>query len=133
MPKNLILFCEILVLTPTFFGTSLRSRCPIFSPQIKQENWLTYCSMEIQNYLCDKLGIKFLDFFMSQYPLLFVDSILCLPLEGLVICYFSPCDGLPVCPSQNPVRSNLITVRDISTKLHTFVKHIQTTCHAQGP
>ena len=26
---------------------------------------------------------------------------------------------------------NLITIRDISTKLHTLVKHIQTTCHAQ--
>ena len=76
MPKNLILFCEIWVLTPSFFGTSLRSHYPIFSPQIKQENWLTYCSMRIQNYLCDKLGIQFLDFFMSQYPLLFVDSIL---------------------------------------------------------
>ena len=75
MPKNLILFCEIWVLTPSFFGTSLRSHYPIFSPQIKQENWLTYCSMKIQNYLCDKLGSKFLDFFMSQYPLLFVDSI----------------------------------------------------------
>ena len=28
---------------------------------------------------------------------------------------------------------NLITVRDIPTELHTFVKHIQTTCHAQEP
>ena len=75
VPKNLILFCEIWVLTSSFFGTSLRSHYPIFSPQIKQENWLTYCSMKIQNYLCDKLGFLFLDFFMSQYPLLFVDSI----------------------------------------------------------
>ena len=28
---------------------------------------------------------------------------------------------------------NLITVTDISTKLHTFVKHIKTMCHAQEP
>ena len=28
---------------------------------------------------------------------------------------------------------NLIPVRDISTKLHTLVKHIQTTRHAQEP
>ena len=28
---------------------------------------------------------------------------------------------------------NLITVRCISTKLHTFVKHIQMTCYAQEP
>ena len=42
-----------------------------------QENWLThmYCYMKTQNYLCDKLGFLFLDCFMSQYPLLFVDSI----------------------------------------------------------
>ena len=50
VPKNLILFCEIWVLTPSFFGTPLRSHYPIFSPQIKQENWLTHCSMKIQNY-----------------------------------------------------------------------------------
>ena len=47
-------FCEIWVLTPSFFGTSLRSHYPIFSSQIKQENWLTYCSMKIQNNSCDK-------------------------------------------------------------------------------
>ena len=75
MPRNLILFCEIWVLTPSFFGTSLGSHYPIFSPQIKQENWLTYCSVKIQNHLCDKVGFYFLYFFMSQYPLLFVDSI----------------------------------------------------------
>ena len=28
---------------------------------------------------------------------------------------------------------NLITVTDISKKLHTFVKHIETPCHAQEP
>ena len=54
--KNVDTFCEIRVLTPTFFGTPLRSPYAIFSPQIKQENWFTYCSMKIQNYLCDKLG-----------------------------------------------------------------------------
>ena len=78
MLKILILFCEIWVLTPSFFDTPLRPHYPISSPQIKQENWLTHCSMKIQNYLCDKLGFYFLDFFMSQYPLLFVDSILML-------------------------------------------------------
>ena len=47
-------------------------------------------------------------------------------------CLFSPLYlfmGLSitkVCPLYN-----LITVRDISTKLLTFVRHIQTTCHAQ--
>ena len=48
---------------------------------------------------------------------------------------FSPLSP-SVCPTQNRVRStlyNLITVRDISTKLHTLVKHIQTTCRAQEP
>ena len=28
---------------------------------------------------------------------------------------------------------NLKTVSDISKKFHTFVRHIQTTCHAQDP
>ena len=28
---------------------------------------------------------------------------------------------------------NLITLTDISTKLHTLVKHIETLCHAQEP
>ena len=50
VPKNLILLCEIWVLTPSFFGTPLRSHYPIFSPQIKQENLRTRCSMKIQNY-----------------------------------------------------------------------------------
>ena len=76
MLKNLILFCEIWVLTPSFFDTPLRPQYPIFIPKIKLENCLTYCSMIIQNYLCDKLVFSFLDFFNSQYPLLFVDSIL---------------------------------------------------------
>ena len=37
MPKNLILFDEIWVLVPSFFGTPLRSHYHIFSPHIKQE------------------------------------------------------------------------------------------------
>ena len=56
MLKKLILFCEIWVLTPRFFDTPSRSHYPIFSPQIKQENWIIYCSMKKQNYLCNKLG-----------------------------------------------------------------------------
>ena len=54
--KNLILFGEIWVLTPSFFGTPLRSHYPIPSSQIKQENWHTQCPMKIQNHQCDKLG-----------------------------------------------------------------------------
>ena len=61
MSNNFILFCEIWLLTSSFFGTHLRSRCLIFSHQIMQENWLTYCLIS--------------RFFTSQYPLLFVDSI----------------------------------------------------------
>ena len=55
IPKILIPFSEIWVLTSSFFGTPLRSHCLIFSPQIMQENWLTYCSMKTQNYISDKL------------------------------------------------------------------------------
>ena len=38
-----------------------------FSPQIIQENWLTYCSME-KKYLRDKLGVQFLDFLCPNIP-----------------------------------------------------------------
>ena len=69
----------------------------------------------------------------EPFSLFHFNVLLCLPLEESVIYCFSPCVCLPVCPSQHPVRSNLITVRYISTKLRTFVKHIQTTCHAQEP
>ena len=39
--KNFDIFlCEILVLTPSFFGSPLRSHYSIFRPQSMQENWL---------------------------------------------------------------------------------------------
>ena len=44
--KTIDSFCEIWVLTLSFFGTPLRPHYSIFSPQIMQENWLTYCSMK---------------------------------------------------------------------------------------
>ena len=49
-----------------------------------------------------------LDIFWSYFPLIICNAILCLLY-------------------------NLIIVGGISTKLHTFVKHIQMTCHAQEP
>ena len=56
----------------------------------------------------------------------------------LVIYYVSPLEGLGdiVFPLNSDVTKlcllyNLKTVKDISMKLHTFVKHIQSTCHAQ--
>ena len=59
---------------------------------------------------------------------------LCHPLQGLGDILFFPL-GLSVrlsvtksCPLYN-----LINVTDISMKLHSFVKHIKTTCHAQEP
>ena len=43
--------------------------------------------------------------------------------------HLSVCRSVPKsCPLYN-----LITITDISTKLHTFVNHIETTCHAQEP
>ena len=63
-------------------------------------------------------------------------SLLYLPLKGLGDILFFPL-RLSVRPSvclsvtKSCPLYNLITVRDISTKLHTFVKHIQTKCHAQ--
>ena len=57
------------------------------------------------------------------------------PCKGLETYCFSPCVCLSVCLSvtKSCPLYNLITVTDISTKLHTFVKHIETTCHAQEP
>ena len=46
------------------------------------------------------------------------------PSVGLCVCL----SGTKSCPLYN-----LITVTDISNKLHTFVKHIETMCHAQEP
>ena len=56
----------------------------------------------------------------------------CHPLEPYFLhVYFSP---LPLfvglCVTKSCPLYNLITVIDISTKLDTFVKHIQTVCHA---
>ena len=47
--------------------------------------------------------------------------------------YFWSHFPLIICDSTSCPLYNLITVRDISTKLHTLVKHIQTTCHANEP
>ena len=62
------------------------------------------------------------------------------PCKGRETYCFSPwvcvSVGLWVCLSvrhKSCPLYNLITVTDISTKLHTFVKHIETTCHAQEP
>ena len=52
------------------------------------------------------------------------------PLEGSGDILFFP---LRLSVTKSCLLYNLITVRDISTKLHTFVKHIQMTCYAQEP
>ena len=56
------------------------------------------------------------------------------PLEGSGDILFSPLrPSVFLSVTKSCLLFNLITVRGISTKLHTFVKHIQTTCHAQEP
>ena len=61
------------------------------------------------------------------------------PCKGRETYCFSPCVCLcvclPVCLSvtKSCPLYNLITFTDISMKLHTFVKYIETTCHAQEP
>ena len=61
-------------------------------------------------------------------------EVLCLPLQGSGDILIFPL-RLWVCLSVTKLCPlyNLITVTDISTKLHTFVKHIETRCHAQEP
>ena len=65
--KFLDFFCEIWVLTPSFFGMPLRSHYSICSPQIMQENWHIYYSMKRRKYLCDKLGVQIFPTFCGQY------------------------------------------------------------------
>ena len=60
------------------------------------------------------------------------------PLEGSGDILFFPlrllvCVSVCLSVTKSCPLHNLITVTDISTKLHTFVKHIETTCHAQEP
>ena len=64
-------------------------------------------------------------------PLQGSGDILFFPLRlsvGLFVCLSVCLSVTKSCPLYN-----LITVTDISMKLHTFVKHIETTCHAQEP
>ena len=58
--------------------------------------------------------------------------IMSLPWKGRETYCFSIA-SVRLCVTKSCRLYNLKTVRDISTKLHTFVKHIQTTCHAQEP
>ena len=53
------------------------------------------------------------------------------PCKGRETYCFSPGVCGSVCLSVTKLCRlyNLITVTDISKKLHTFVKHIETTCH----
>ena len=71
----------------------------------------------------------------------FSQDIMLPPCKGRETYCSSPCVRLCVCGCLSVCLSvtkscplyNLKTVTDISTKLHTVVKHIETTCHAQEP
>ena len=76
-----------------------------------------------------------IDFSDNQVIYLFMSP----PCKGRETSCFSPCVRLSVClyvclsvAKSCPIY-NLITVTDISTKLHTIVKHIETRCHTQEP
>ena len=72
---------------------------------------------------------RFCAYYVS--PLQGSGDILFFPLRlsvGLSVCLWVCLSVTKLCPLYN-----LITVTDISMKLHTFVKHIETTCHAQVP
>ena len=57
------------------------------------------------------------------------------PCKGRETYCFSPCLCPSICLSVTKLCPlyNLITVTDISMKLHTFVKHFEMMCHAQEP
>ena len=79
------------------------------------------------------------DYAMGKADFLMPQLKLCLPLQGRETYCFSPCVCLCVCLSvclsvtKSCPLYNLITFTDISTKLYTFAKHIETTCNAQEP
>ena len=71
-------------------------------------------------------------YFCFAFIFLLYVIIMSTPCKGREIIVFpltSVCGS--VCPSQNCVR--LITITVTSMKLNTFVKHFETTCHAQEP
>ena len=58
------------------------------------------------------------------------------PLQGsgdIVFPLLSVCGSVCLSITKSCPLYNLITVTDISMKLHTFVKHIERLCHAQEP
>ena len=65
----------------------------------------------------------------------FTAKIMSPPGKGRETYCSSPCFCLSVWLSvtKSCLLHNVITVTDISMKLHTFVKHIETMCHAQEP
>ena len=86
---------------------------------------------------CSTSSLLWSDYFSTYYvsPLQGSGDILFFPLRlcvcgsvGLWVCVSVCLSVTKSCPLYN-----LITVTDILTKLHTFVKHIETTCHAQEP
>ena len=56
---------------------------------------------------------------------------LCLPPVGVGRHIVFPLASVRLSVTESCPLYNLITFIDISTKLHTFVKHIEMTCHAQ--
>ena len=68
----------------------------------------------------DNFYLRFIYVFLLQGS----GNILFFPLR-LSVCLSVCLSVTKSCPLYN-----LITVTDISTKLHTFVKHIETMCHA---
>ena len=55
------------------------------------------------------------------------------PLEGSGDILFFPFLSVCLSVTKSCLLYNLKTIRDISKKLHTFVKHIQMMCHAKKP
>ena len=83
------------------------------------------CSATETSYNIDFFYVANLDLILSR------EGELCLPPGRVGRHIVFPL--APVCLSVKILclLYNLKTVRDISMKLHTFVKHILTTCHAQ--
>ena len=131
-PYDLIVFCQFLIFIYFPFLRAgqvwCRSRQTIvfgvYSLHFLQNLKLIskYCVRNILQYFMLKC--------LLCLPPVRVGRHIVFPLASVCLCV---CGSVCLSVTKSCPLYNLITVTDISTKLHTFVKHIETMCHAQEP
>ena len=87
----------------------------------------------IYAYFSLTFAFLFESFIIECYPGGVFNKHCLLSLFSFPLCCGSVCVSVCLSVTKSCPLYNLITVTDISMKLHTFVKHIETKCHAQEP